>query len=105
MALIDRLKRRRDKIQQQLDRWIDRGFRGGGTIPSEDATAKGTAKKVSEVADLKLSSRSGRLGITMPKGPKGEKRPVDVVSNAVKVTRIATGEETDTLTETRIPSS
>jgi hypothetical protein len=45
MALIDRLKRRRDKIQQQLDRWIDRGFRGGGTIPSEDATAKETAKK------------------------------------------------------------
>ena len=29
----------------------------------------------------------------MPKGPKGEKRPADVVSNAVKVTRIATGEE------------
>ena len=49
MALIDRLKRRRDKIQQQLD---PRGFRGGGTIPSEDATAKETAKKVSDVADL-----------------------------------------------------
>ena len=40
----------------------------------------------------------------MPKGPKGEKRPADVVSNAVKVIRIATGEETDTLTEARIPS-
>ncbi len=29
----------------------------------------------------------------MPKGPKGEKRPADVIANAVKVMRIATGEE------------
>lgn len=29
----------------------------------------------------------------MPKGPKGEKRPADVVRNAVRVMRIATGEE------------
>ena len=29
----------------------------------------------------------------MPKGPKGEKRPADVIGNAVKVMRIATGEE------------
>src|SRR3712207_7101183 len=28
----------------------------------------------------------------MPKGPKGEKRPADVVANAVHVMRIATGE-------------
>ena len=28
----------------------------------------------------------------MPKGPKGEKHPADVVSAAVKVMRIATGE-------------
>lgn len=36
----------------------------------------------------------------MPKGPKGEKRPADVVSNAVRIARIATGEEEeDTLTE------
>lgn len=33
----------------------------------------------------------------MPKGPKGEKRPTDVVSNAIKVARIATGEETEEL--------
>ncbi|MBB5373456.1 RNA-binding protein [Acidocella aromatica] len=31
----------------------------------------------------------------MPKGPKGEKRPADVIGNAVKVMRIATGEETE----------
>ena len=29
----------------------------------------------------------------MPKGPKGQKRPTDVIGNAVKVMRIATGEE------------
>jgi hypothetical protein len=29
----------------------------------------------------------------MPKGPKGEKRPADVIGNAIKVARIATGEE------------
>ena len=29
----------------------------------------------------------------MPKGPQGQKRPRDVVSNTVKVMRIATGEE------------
>lgn len=33
----------------------------------------------------------------MPKGPKGEKRPADVVGNAVHIMRIATGEiEEDT---------
>lgn len=35
----------------------------------------------------------------MPKGPKGEKRPADVVSNAVRIARIATGEEEEELTE------
>ena len=29
----------------------------------------------------------------MPTGPKGEKRPADVIGNAVKVMRILTGEE------------
>ena len=31
----------------------------------------------------------------MPRGPKGEKRPADVIGNAVKVMKIAVGEETD----------
>ncbi len=31
----------------------------------------------------------------MPRGPRGEKRPADVIGNAVKVMRIATGEEED----------
>ena len=35
----------------------------------------------------------------MPKGPRGEKRPADVIGNAVKVMRIATGEETEELPE------
>jgi hypothetical protein len=29
----------------------------------------------------------------MPTGPKGERRPVDVVGNAINVMRILTGEE------------
>jgi hypothetical protein len=33
----------------------------------------------------------------MPRGPKGEKRPADVIGNAVKLMRIATGEETEEL--------
>jgi hypothetical protein len=35
----------------------------------------------------------------MPKGPRGEKRPVDVISNAVHVMRIATGEIEDVVTD------
>ena len=31
----------------------------------------------------------------MPKGPKGEKRPADVIGNAVHIMRIATGEADD----------
>lgn len=33
----------------------------------------------------------------MPTGPKGEKRPGDVVGAAIKVAKIATGEEADEL--------
>ena len=29
----------------------------------------------------------------VPKGPQGQQRPADVIGNAVKVMRIATGEE------------
>lgn len=32
----------------------------------------------------------------MPTGPKGERRPADVIGNVVKVMRILTGEEDDT---------
>jgi hypothetical protein len=31
----------------------------------------------------------------MPTGPKGERRPADVIGAAVKVMRIATGEEAE----------
>ena len=33
----------------------------------------------------------------MPRGPRGEKRPADVIGNAVKVMRIATREEGEEL--------
>jgi len=35
----------------------------------------------------------------MPTGPKGQKRPADVVGNAVKIARIATGEVEDDTTD------
>lgn len=35
----------------------------------------------------------------MPKGPKGEKRPADVIGNAVHIMRIATGELDDATPE------
>ena len=38
----------------------------------------------------------------MPRGPRGEKRPADVIGTAIKVARVATGEETD---ETDQPKS
>jgi hypothetical protein len=33
----------------------------------------------------------------MPRGPKGQKRPADVIGKAVKAIRIATGEQQQTL--------
>lgn len=33
----------------------------------------------------------------MPTGPKGQNRPADVIGNAVRVMRIATGDEDDTV--------
>jgi len=35
----------------------------------------------------------------MPKGPRGEQRPADVIGAAVKVMRIVTGEESEEITE------
>lgn len=37
----------------------------------------------------------------MPTGPKGQKRPADVIGNAVRVMRIATGEEADDVIDDR----
>lgn len=34
---------------------------------------------------------------SVPRGPRGEKRPADVIGNAVKVMRIAIGEEPEEL--------
>jgi len=36
----------------------------------------------------------------MPKGPEGQKRPADVIGNAVRVMRIATGEVAEDTPET-----
>ena len=40
----------------------------------------------------------------MPRGPKGEKRPADVIGNAVHVMRIATGEIGETKLSGRVRS-
>lgn len=37
----------------------------------------------------------------MPRGPKGERRPADVIGNAVHVMRIATGEIRDDVDATK----
>jgi hypothetical protein len=38
----------------------------------------------------------------MPRGPKGEKRPADVIGNAVHVMRVATGEIVETTARNKI---
>jgi len=43
-----------------------------------------------------ISLQSRRTSRPMPTGPKGEKRPADVIGNAVHVMRIATGEIEET---------
>jgi hypothetical protein len=40
----------------------------------------------------------------MPRGPRGEKRPGDVVGGAAKIMRIATGEEPDDRESAPAPS-
>ena len=41
----------------------------------------------------------GALGASMPKGRKGQKRPADVISNAITMMKIATGELEEGLTD------
>ena len=41
----------------------------------------------------------------MPKGPRGERRPADVIGGAVRVMRIATGEEQDDRQDAPRPSA
>ena len=40
----------------------------------------------------------------MPRGPRGEKRPADVIGRAVQIMRIATGEEADDRQDAPTPS-
>jgi hypothetical protein len=51
-------------------------------------------------ANERILSAKHRIDVEqMPRGPKGEKRPADVIGNAVHVMRIATGEIEDTVPE------
>ncbi len=47
---------------------------------------------LSERSASAISVERKELSFAMPKGPKGEKRPADVVGAAVKVMKNATGE-------------
>ena len=42
---------------------------------------------------LPVTQNPSPLCIDRARGPRGEKRPADVIGNAIKVARIATGEE------------
>lgn len=42
-----------------------------------------------------MPAQAFSYGFKMPRGPKGEKRPANVIGNAVMVARIATGEIAD----------
>jgi len=53
--------------------------------------------KVRNIRHCCVSSEHWWRFLRMPTGPKGERRPADVIGAAVKVMRIATGEETDPL--------
>jgi hypothetical protein len=44
-------------------------------------------------------------GAEMPRGPRGEKRPADVIGTAIMVGRIATGEIEDVSAEAKDPSA
>jgi hypothetical protein len=46
-----------------------------------------------------------RRGLKMARGPKGQKRPDDVIGNALKVMRIAAGEEDDVVDDGKDPAA
>jgi hypothetical protein len=58
------------------------------------------------LADGHPNGRSGTAPRVkqMPKGPRGESRPADLIGNAVRVMRIATGEEPDDREDAPPPS-
>lgn len=63
-----------------------------------EATAAGIpiveiTEEIGPIADALAIVKNNRN--EMPTGPKGQKRPADVIGNAVKVMRIATGEEAE----------
>src|SRR4051794_840015 len=76
------------------------GENSGGLITQEGrcpllvrCCRRNAAKSLSN----KLGTSFAQGMAVMPKGPRGEKRPADVIGAAVRVMRIATGEETEEL--------
>jgi hypothetical protein len=82
-------KRLETRVRIRLDRLRVRGLaiREGRGGPHREFTYR--LRRSSEPIERRISDHAN--------GPKGEKRPADVIGNAVKVMRIATGEETEDL--------
>src|SRR5258708_30449411 len=80
---------------------------GRGLVPRSTWQSLQTAKYLRSVTKRRQRRRcttSSTLPVsprvqTNPRGPKGEKRPADVIGNAVHVMRIATGQIEDITTE------
>src|ERR1700736_5641395 len=64
------------------------------TLPS--TRASGVAILDIKVHGIPCITSYASNGAQMPRGPNGEKRPADVVANAVRATCIATGEGVET---------
>jgi hypothetical protein len=64
-------------------------------IPAYRAIVQ-TAKYVTAPLPRRLCSNYCQARLT-PRGPKGEKRPADVIGNAVHVMKVLTGEIEDTI--------
>jgi hypothetical protein len=85
----------KDDLEEAASRWEDvardKGYR------CERCGNIRRAKNLFLDEALQLVSESGPEGRLMPTGPKGEKRPADVIGNAVHVMKILTGEIEDTI--------
>ena len=54
------------------------------------------SKRLAASGSMRKANQSVTAESDMPKGPKGQKRPADVIGNAVLVAKIATGEVEET---------
>jgi hypothetical protein len=73
-------------------------FTVGGSVIAEwpvKLSIRGRRSDCHGIEGAPCGSQERRVSKVMPRGPKGEMRPADVIGNAVKVMRIAVGEDVD----------